>query len=70
MRKKLKDILEAIADKTNEGEIWYLFSFKGAKKVDVEELEEDGMVKPAGKPRKPKNGWKATKAGFAEAGYE
>lgn len=69
MRKKLKNILDSIAEKTAEGKIWYLFSLKGAKKVEVQELEEDGYVKAAGKPRGPKNGWKATKDGLAEAGH-
>lgn len=69
MRKKLTNIMNSIAEKTAEGKIWYLFSLKGAKKVDVLELEEDGYVKAAGKPRGPKNGWKATKSGLAEGGY-
>ncbi len=67
MRKKLTEILEAIAGKTDEDKVWYLFLTKGAKKADAVELHDLKLIKPAGKGKK---GWQATKAGFAEAGYE
>ncbi len=67
MRKKLADLLDAIVEKTDEGKAWFLFLTKGARKDDVLELQKAKLVKPGGKG---KRGWVATKAGFAEAGYE
>jgi len=67
MRKNLAKILDAIAEKTDEGKVWYLFLTKGAKKAEAEELHGMKLVKRAGKT---KNGYQTTKKGFTEAGYE
>lgn len=67
MRKKLMEILDAVCEATDEGKALFLFQVKGAKKADFLELKKKGLVKEAGKK---KMGWKATKKGFDECGYE